>query len=95
MGTRELMGGDSGGFMVDDDMDMFIEKTWLLLTDKELYRTKSKEAIRHIDKWTIDLHALRMLKLYNSLVQKSHVHQWREIIVAPAVKQVEISYSLT
>ena len=32
MGTREVMGGDSGGFMVDDDMDMFVEKTDLLLS---------------------------------------------------------------
>jgi glycosyltransferase involved in cell wall biosynthesis len=71
MGTREVMGGDFGGFMVDDELDMFIEKVDLLLTNKELYTCKSKEALKHVDKWTIDLQADRMIKLYKTLIAKA------------------------
>ncbi len=70
MGTREVMGGDSGGFMVDDDMDMFVEKTDLLLSDINICQEKSAEALRHVDRWTIQAQAIKMEKLYISLLHK-------------------------
>ena len=37
MDTREVMGGDSGGFMVDDELDMFVEKVELLLSNLKIH----------------------------------------------------------
>jgi len=70
MGTREVMGGDSGGFMVDDDLEMFAEKVGLLLSDRSVYRSKSLEALRHAQNWRIHVQVARMHKLYQSLVMK-------------------------
>lgn len=70
MGTREVMGGDIGGYMVDDDIEMFVEKVHLLLNDPNDYKIKSKEALRHVDKWTINLTADKVIKLYQSLSAK-------------------------
>ncbi len=70
MGTREVMGGDSGGFMVDDDMDLFVEKTDLLLSDFKVCQAKSEEAERHADRWTIQAQAVKMERLYLSLHNK-------------------------
>jgi glycosyltransferase involved in cell wall biosynthesis len=75
MGTREVMGGDFGGFMVDDELDIFEEKVELLLSNPELYICKSQEALKHVDKWTIDVQAERMIKLYNSLIEKATVQK--------------------
>jgi 1,2-diacylglycerol 3-alpha-glucosyltransferase len=66
MGTREVMGGDNGGYMVDDDMEQFVERVSLLLNDEALHECKSIEALHHADKWTIDVFANKMLRLYQS-----------------------------
>jgi glycosyltransferase involved in cell wall biosynthesis len=72
MGTREVMGGDFGGFMVDDDIDFFAERVQELLTQKDLCNIKSKEALVHIEKWTIDLQAVKMINLYESLCSQKN-----------------------
>lgn len=72
MGTREVMGGDNGGFMVDDDIDMFTEKVRLLLTDKKLYKLKTAEALHHVEKWTIETMAIKLLNIYKSLTAKKN-----------------------
>ena len=43
MGTREVMGGDSGGFMVDDELETFVEGVKVLLNDALLYKIKAEE----------------------------------------------------
>ena len=70
MGTREVMGGDSGGFMVDDDLEMFVEKTELLLNDPLVYKNKSEEALKHVERWTIHEQAIKLEKLYKNLLAK-------------------------
>ncbi len=70
MGTREVMGGDNGGFMVDDDLDMFTEKVALLLNDKKLHKLKTAEALHHVEKWSMETMALKLLNIYKSLVIK-------------------------
>ncbi|HPS57290.1 MAG TPA: glycosyltransferase [Spirochaetota bacterium] len=72
MGTREVMGGDNGGFMVDDDIDMFTEKVSLLLSDKKLHRIKTAEALRHVEKWTIETMAVKLLNIYKVLKVKKN-----------------------
>lgn len=70
MGTREVMGGDSGGFMVDDELETFAEMVEVLLNDSLIHKMKSDEALQHVSKWTIQLQAAKMIKLYNFLVKK-------------------------
>jgi 1,2-diacylglycerol 3-alpha-glucosyltransferase len=70
MGTREVMSGDNGGFMVDDDIDNFTEKVSLLLKDKKLHAFKSKEALHHADKWRIENMAIKLLSLYKKMTGK-------------------------
>ncbi len=69
MGTREIMDGNNGGFMVKDDVEEFTEKVRLLLTDKKLYKKKSEEAYRYAQKWTIKKNAMKMLELYKKFVK--------------------------
>jgi 1,2-diacylglycerol 3-alpha-glucosyltransferase len=68
MGTREVMGGDAGGFMVDDDLHEFAEKVDLLLNNPEIRSVKAEEALRHAELWTMDVQAKKMLKLYRKLL---------------------------
>lgn len=82
MGIREVMGGDNGGFMVDDDIYAFAEKTSLLLNDPEIHQIKSKEAIAHVRKWTIDKYADKLVRLYESLIAEKRA----EVASAPNSK---------
>ena len=69
MGTREIMGGDNGGYMVDDDIEMFVEKTFSLLNDPRNYSIKAAEAVNHAEKWTNDIQAAKLIKIYESLIR--------------------------
>ena len=68
MGTREVMGGDYGGFMVDDDFEDFCNKVQLLLTDELIHNEKSKEGMLHVQKWTLKVQADKLETLYNKLL---------------------------
>ena len=68
MGTKELMDGDNGGFMVEADIEPFAAKVRLLLSDPELRRRKGEEAFVHAQKWTNDRSARKVQELYESLV---------------------------
>jgi len=67
MGTREVMGGDSGGFMVDDDKCEFAEKVQILLNCPEIRSVKAEEAHRHAELWSMEVQAKKMMKLYRQL----------------------------
>jgi 1,2-diacylglycerol 3-alpha-glucosyltransferase len=67
MGTREVMGGDAGGFMVDDDKDEFVEKVEILLNNPEIRAAKAEGARRHAESWNMETQAAKMLKLYTRL----------------------------
>jgi glycosyltransferase involved in cell wall biosynthesis len=70
MGTREVMQGDNGGYMVHDDVEAFTQKTRLLLADAELRKRKSQEARRHAEHWTIGASAEKLIALYRAVVAK-------------------------
>ena len=70
MGTREVMGGDAGGFMVDDDKSEFAEKVQLLLNNPEIHKAKAMGAKRHAESWTMEVQAEKMLKLYVKLLKR-------------------------
>lgn len=67
MGTADVMGGDNGGFMVEDDVSQFAQKTRLLLTDTELYQTKSEEAVAHGLHFSVSETSRRLLAVYQQL----------------------------
>jgi 1,2-diacylglycerol 3-alpha-glucosyltransferase len=68
MGTKFVMNGDNGGFMVNDDLYEFSEKVNLLLTDKKLYAKKSAEAKKYSKDWTSKKSALKLLKFYEEVL---------------------------
>jgi glycosyltransferase involved in cell wall biosynthesis len=63
-GTKMVMNGDNGGFMVRDDPVEFSEKILLLLEDAALYREKAEEAKRHAEHWSIDRMAETLIEIY-------------------------------
>jgi glycosyltransferase involved in cell wall biosynthesis len=67
MGTREVMAGDHGGFMVDDDPDAFSDAVVRLLTDPVLYQAKSSEAKAYSQNWTASRMAKRIEALYHQV----------------------------
>ena len=73
MGTRALMGSGNGGFMVDDDLDLFVEKVALLLYDKELHKIKSAEALKEAKKWESNMMSTRVFELYENLLYTKRI----------------------
>lgn len=68
MGTRQIMNGDNGGYMVEEDVDEFASKVLLLLKDSKLYHAKSEEAYRYAQNWTIEVMAKKMVKIYERVL---------------------------
>ena len=64
MGTREVMGGSNGGFMVDDDLDEFTAAVASLLDDPDLREQKRLEAKAHASKWTMRAQGQKMERFY-------------------------------
>jgi 1,2-diacylglycerol 3-alpha-glucosyltransferase len=63
-GTRDVMEGDHGGFMVANDVDEFARATLRLLGDEDLRRAKSAEAISWSKRYRIDEVTDELLELY-------------------------------
>jgi len=77
LGTLDVMQGDNGGFMVKDDLYEFTDKVSLLLTDGELWRTKSQQAFNWGQKWKISSLTPTLLECYNKAInnKKSGIHE--------------------
>lgn len=70
MGTKDVMQGDNGGFMVKDDLVEFTEKIYLLLTDEKLYKQKSKEAYDYSMNWTTDVQIKKIMDVYEKALKE-------------------------
>lgn len=70
MGTRYVMGGDNGGFMVRHDAHEFTGRVVELLEDPELYARKVAEALVHSRSWTIDTMTVRLEEIYRETLKK-------------------------
>lgn len=68
-GTRYVMNGNNGGFMVGDNAGEFASRVMDLLTDKKLYREKSKEALQYSKKWDISKTVEDMVELYRNVIR--------------------------
>lgn len=51
MGTIDVMQGDNGGFMVVEDVEIFSQKIYQLLTDPVLYKEKSESGLKWSRCW--------------------------------------------
>jgi glycosyltransferase involved in cell wall biosynthesis len=69
LGTLMVMGGDNGGFMVENDAGEFTARVLELLGDPELRRRKSLEAKIHARSWSIDELTKKLIAIYESSVQ--------------------------
>ncbi|GMO58966.1 MAG: glycosyltransferase family 4 protein [Termitinemataceae bacterium] len=67
-GTKTMMNGDNGGFMVKNDEDEFANRIVQLLEDTDLYEKKSAEAKEYAKKWTIDIMTERLEKIYKEII---------------------------
>ncbi|MHC6203450.1 glycosyltransferase [Breznakiellaceae bacterium SP9] len=77
MGTRTVMGGDNGGFMVHADKAEFIARVFDLLEDSALYQRKVAEAKQHAQKWTIDVMTCELEVIYRYVLKSYHGHKGR------------------
>ena len=70
MGTRDIMQGDNGGFMVNNDIQEFSEKVCLLLQDNELYKKKKQEALEWSQQWAIGGLTDKLLGFYQKAIDR-------------------------
>jgi len=64
MGTLMVMGGDNGGFMVQNDPEEFTRRVFDLLEDYGLYNRKALEAKNYAKKWLIDGMTVKLVEIY-------------------------------
>jgi len=82
MGTRDVMKGDHGGFMVENDVGEFSAAALRLLDDEELRAQKSEEAIAWAARFGPDAMIDRILRLYKVAAdRRAHVLKLRSGIL--------------
>ncbi|MFA6007905.1 MAG: glycosyltransferase [Candidatus Shapirobacteria bacterium] len=67
MGTAEILEGDAGGFLTENDAADFAEKTLALIRDPALRARKAAEAVRAAQRWTIGHACDQMEEVYQNL----------------------------
>jgi len=67
MGTRDVMNGDNGGFMMKEQVGPFAEKVHALLNDPALHAAKSAEALRYSRRWNASALAEKLAGIYRSV----------------------------
>lgn len=68
MGTIDVMHGDNGGFMVDNDVEQFTSKVENLLNDTNLYKEKVNEALSWGKKWLAEELVLKLIDYYKKTI---------------------------
>jgi len=68
LGTLMVMGGDNGGFMVEDDPAEFTDRVLRLLNDEELYRQKAEEARIHARAWSLGEITKKLINIYRETI---------------------------
>lgn len=69
MGTVDVMQGNNGGFMVKNDVSEFSEKVIELLTNKDLHKQKSEEALAWSKKWSLPDLTNTLVEYYNEAIE--------------------------
>lgn len=77
LGTKDVMQGDNGGFMVPDDVSIFSDRVYQLLTDSELHAAKSREAKEWSKQWSIESLTDKLLEAYKQTIWvHRQAHSW-------------------
>ena len=71
MGTLQVMEGDRGGFMVQNDRAEFRDRVLQLLGNDDLYRNKAEDARLYAQRWTIGSITERLVEIYKESVNRS------------------------
>lgn len=69
MGTVDVMQGDNGGFMVQNDVEIFTEKVLALLNNPELHKSKSEEAKAWGKKWSLKTLTPQLVSYYEKAIE--------------------------
>ncbi len=69
-GTLDVMQGDNGGFMVNDDLIEFSNRVIDLLQNETLYDKKSQEGLEWSKDWTIESFTDQLVSLYESKINR-------------------------
>lgn len=77
MGTRIVMNGDNGGFMVPDDLTLFTSRVEELLEKPELWRQKSAEAREYAKQWSSRRMTQTLVELYTDLIRRKEAERRR------------------
>ena len=72
MGTIDVMQGDNGGFMVPEDVEIFSQKVYQLLTDNTLYQEKSQEGRAWSKRWGMSALTDRLEAAYATCIADHH-----------------------
>lgn len=72
MGTIDVMQGDNGGFMVPEDVEVFSQKVYQLLTDDALYQEKSQEGRVWSKRWSMSALTDRLEAAYATCIADHH-----------------------
>lgn len=72
MGTIDVMQGDNGGFMVPEDVEVFSQKVYQLLTDDALYQEKSQEGGVWSKRWSMSALTNRLEAAYTTCIADHH-----------------------
>jgi hypothetical protein len=75
LGTLTVMGGDNGGFMVENNKVQFTSRVLELLGDPELHKSKSQEAKIHARSWSIEELTKKLITLYQSTI-KDYIEEY-------------------
>ena len=68
MGTLDVMQGDNGGFMVPEDVEIFSQKVYQLLSDDVLYQEKSQEGRDWSRRWGMSALTDRLEASYTTCI---------------------------
>lgn len=64
-GVEDTLAGDVGGYLVPEDIELFVEKVSALLTDNSLYAQKKHEALGRAHDFSVEACTDRLLGIYN------------------------------
>ncbi len=68
-GTNDLLHGDKGGFLIEqDDEKVFAEAVLKLMTDKATRATKSKQAVARAEEYSLDAMTEKLLRIYSTTI---------------------------
>jgi len=68
MGTIDVMQGDNGGFMVENNVEEFSCKVLELLQNQELHNSKSEEAKKWASQWDLTLLTKKLVTIYQRAI---------------------------